>query len=443
MFTRMIRNLARLLGDERGAVSAMLVLMLIPLVGMLGIATEASSWYFIQRSMQNAADSSAMAAATNACAKVGCGIYYDVEAKSVASNFGYQNGVNETTVTASNTAICPSDGSAKCYSVTITRKVPIYLTRVVGFTGDAITSGGGPAQTVSATAIASPKTTPNAYCLLALASGGKTQEAITCKGCSKAQMTGCNVATNGTALCTGHDLNADRVDTGGSSNSCASGAKQGINQPYVADPFLSLAANIPAKTCGSSTPGTTWSTNQTLVAAPPHICGNLTVNANVNLSTPAGGSVVVIENGNLNVTGGNTLKTLAGSSVTFIFTGSKAGAGHTVPGNGTLDIAAPTSGTWSGVALYQDPSMTSGVDGSWTGNSPTWKITGLVYMPKATVSFGGIVNKASNGLSCFSLVVDKFEANGTATIAEDQSQCASAGLTPPSGGAPVRQGLVQ
>jgi hypothetical protein len=31
-------------------------------------------------------------------------------------------------------------------------------------------------------------------------------------------------------------------------------------------------------------------------------------------------------------------------------------------------------GTWSGVAIYQDPALIAGMDISTAGNSPTWDI---------------------------------------------------------------------
>ena len=111
-------------------------------------------------------------------------------------------------------------------------------------------------------------------------------------------------------------------------------------------------------------------------------------------------------------------------------------------GSGSL-AAAPTSGTWSGIALYQDPALTSGVDMSAAGNSPTWNITGLIYLPKSNVQFSGSVNKASNGYSCFALISLTFQSNGTGNILENQSQCAQAGLTLPSDSAPVRAALIQ
>ena len=55
--------------------------------------------------------------------------------------------------------------------------------------------------------------------------------------------------------------------------------------------------------------------------------------------------------------------------MTIIFSGTSGTYTHAPTGGGTLNIQAPTSGNWSGVALYQDPSLTTGVDISAAGNS--------------------------------------------------------------------------
>src|SRR4051812_39909072 len=91
----------RLRTDERGTVAVIMGVVLIPLVGALGIGFEVSNWYMITRGMQNAADAAALAAATNG------GSNYDVEANAVAAQYGFVNGANDITVTASNTAPCP------------------------------------------------------------------------------------------------------------------------------------------------------------------------------------------------------------------------------------------------------------------------------------------------------------------------------------------------
>jgi hypothetical protein len=106
-----------------------------------------------------------------------------------------------------------------------------------------------------------------------------------------------------------------------------------------------------------------------------------------------------------------------------------------------LDIAAPTSGPWSGMALYQDPNLTDSsgnLDISAAGNSPTWNISGLVYLPHSSVTFSGAVSKSSNASNgkalCFGMVVDNITINGTGSIFANDTQCQAAGRGLPMGG---------
>jgi hypothetical protein len=96
-----------------------------------------------------------------------------------------------------------------------------------------------------------------------------------------------------------------------------------------------------------------------------------------------------------------------------------------------LDIAAPTSGAWSGVAIYQDPSLTANIDIS---AGPTWNISGLAYLPHSSVTVSSPIGKSSQGANCFVLVTDNITINGTGSIFANDTQCPSAGLTTPQGG---------
>jgi hypothetical protein len=79
---------------------------------------------------------------------------------------------------------------------------------------------------------------------------------------------------------------------------------------------------------------------------------------------------------------------------------------------------------------------------SAAGNSPTWNISGIIYVPNSDLLFSGVVNKANNGLDCFVLVDYTFQSNGTGTILENQSKCAQYGVTLPSVSTLVRTTLV-
>jgi hypothetical protein len=158
-------------------------------------------------------------------------------------------------------------------------------------------------------------------------------------------------------------------------------------------------------------------------------CGDTQLSGNI---TAPAGSVLVVENGNLDL-GGNTL---SGSALTLVFSGTadtkSVTYGHAPTGSGTLDIQAPTSGTWSGVALYQDPNLTgAGVDVSYAGNNPTWNLSGLLYMPNASLTISGAINKSANGAACMVTVAKDILINGTGSIysqTPDGSGCKQAGL---------------
>jgi hypothetical protein len=102
----------------------------------------------------------------------------------------------------------------------------------------------------------------------------------------------------------------------------------------------------------------------------------------------------VIRNGNLKLGG----KTLTGSALTIVFSGTNGTWSHVIEdqgplGKGTLNITAPTSGPWKGVALYQDPTLTQGVNFTVSGSQHNLTVSGLFYFPNAEVILSGAVNK--------------------------------------------------
>jgi Flp pilus assembly protein TadG len=446
-------HIRRMRVDERGSVATIMGFLLIPLVGALGLGFEVSNWYMTTRNMQNAADSAVIAAATNA------GANYDVEAKAVAAAYGFVNGINNVTVAVANTATCP-DGTNTCYSVSISGFVPLLLSQVVGFRGDTNASG-TLEKKLSSASVAKASTQ---LCILALASSGAAQ-GIRTNGAPTADLSGCNVMSNTAAQCNGSNLNAGIGLAHGTSSGC--GVKQVSNVPVRQDPYAFIAnspnfPNIGASGCGPATDPknfphetaghgsnhatTTVLANQlqgtlALTAGYNYRCGDVVLTNNVTVTgNPA---VLVIENGQLDLNG-FTLTTANGAGVTVFFQGNNGTTYTHAPtdtfGGGKLDLAAPTSGLFKGVAIYQDPGITfgSGLDVAAAGNSPTWDITGLVYMPNASITLKGAIDKATNGHKCFALVADNVTLSGNAGIAKtDTGECSSAGLTMPDAKAGV------
>lgn len=417
------------LANRRGAIGVFAAVTLPVLIGAMGLGVEVSYWYLHQRAMQNAADAAAIAAGTNG------GATYASEAKAVATQYGFHDATGNVTVSVANPANATGCAS-NCYTVTVSDSVPIFLAQLVGYVGNVTVNGKGETKLTASAVTQSNPAYP--YCVLALGSSGA--EGITSNGAPNANLQNCNTMSNTTATCHGHNLNATYGDAVGTNSGC--GITQHSNVSPVADPYAGLASNIPANTCGSypqedkhgnGLPASNkWSGTESL-SGNVIVCGDLQLTGNTTVSAPSG-AVLIIENGQLD-TAGNTLQTASGSSLTIVFTGTNSSTYTYSPtGGGTLDITPPSSGPWSGVAIYQDPSLTTGVDISYSGNSPTWNIGGLVYLPHASVTFSGAVGKNASGTQCFVLVVDNMTINGTGNIFANDTGCAAAGLSAPTGG---------
>ena len=166
--------------DTRGAFAPLMGILMVPLMGFLALGFEVGNWYQITHAMQNAADSAAIAAATNG------GANYDIEAKAVAAAYGF----GPASVAVSNTAPCPDGSGSNCYSVTISTLFPLLLSQVVGYQGN-----GNGQKLLSATSVSAVKNQPATVCLLALGSGGINGTA--------GNFNGCNTASAGPAQCIG------------------------------------------------------------------------------------------------------------------------------------------------------------------------------------------------------------------------------------------------
>jgi Flp pilus assembly protein TadG len=449
--------LVSLRGDQRGTIAVMMALLFPALIGILGLGMEVTNWYLRTRGMQNAADAAVIAAAANGTAN------YNIEAAAVTANYGFVNGSNNVTVTATDAAACPPDPDVTppCYKVTITSTVSLALTEVIGYRGNAEIDNAR-LQQLSSAATATKTIIQQPICLLGL---DPTGQAITSNGAPNADFSGCTVMSNSASSCNGSDLKAFMGVAHANNNGC--GVRQKSNAPSVADPYAALASNIPndlATKCSNTYPqeskhgntwsgGTEWSGTKILtgtadISGFTLVCGDLRLTADVTMDAPDGG-VLYIQNGVLDLQG-HTFRTASGSEVTLVFTGDNGSYKHIVTdnaggGTGVLDIKAPVSGPFSGVAFYQNPALTTGVNLTYAGNDPSWKITGLVYMPNAHVTLSGAINKSTDGAVCFVMVANDVTINGTGSIYAQSpagAGCKEAGLEMPKVTIPGRPKLV-
>jgi Flp pilus assembly protein TadG len=442
--------------NQRGTVAVIMGFIFPILIAGFGLGLEITDWYLRTRSMQNAADAAAIAAATNSSSN------YNVEAAAVATQYGYTNGTNNVTVAASNTAPCPAGFTAPCYSVTISSMVPLYLTEVIGFQGNASLNGARQ-QSLTSAAVANKPVVQQPICMLGLDTTGT---AVRSNGGPTTNFTGCTVMSNSAGTCNGSNLLATMGLAHATNNGC--GFTQYSYVPVVSDPYAYMASNIPTdlpSRCSNTYPqesrhgstwsgGTTWSGSKNLsgtasLVGNTLICGDLRLTGDVTINAPSG-AVLYIQNGLLDLQG-YTLRTANGSSVTIVFTGDNTGSYQHYPTDnsggsaGVLDIQAPTSGPFPGMALYQNPALTRNVDVTYAGNNPTWNLTGGTYFPNADVTISGVVNKSANGAQCFVMVAKDILINGNGAFysqTPDGSGCRDAGLQMPTATIPGRAKLV-
>jgi len=452
--------LVHLRTDQRGGVAVVMALLFPVLLAGLGLGFEISGWYLRSRAMQNAADAAVMAAASNGEDN------FNDEAASVAAHYGFVDGTSNVSVAASNNAPCPesADATPPCYSVSISSRVPLYLSQLVGFAGD-VKSNGVTQKLLTSAAVAFQTTIQQPLCLLALRHNGT---ALRTNGAPNSDFNGCSVMSNSKASCNGSDLKANYGLAAGSNDGC--GVKKKSNIKPVDDPYAKYARNIPIDTCGTGEnaypqephkktdpplpASNAWSGTKS-ISGVLQICGDVQLNANTVITTADNslGAVIVIYNGQLDLNG-HTLSTANGSAVTIVFSGTNsnnnyvhAPTDNSTGQGGILNIQAPSSpqAPFPGIAIYQDPAINNGVDITYKGNNPAWDITGGVYLPNSNVTMSGDVNKSSNGADCFVMIANTVLINGTSNIYQQSpyaAGCKTAGLTVPTATIPSRSQLV-
>jgi Flp pilus assembly protein TadG len=411
-----MRILRKFAGGTEGSVVPLLGLAMVPIIAALGAAVDYSRANNAKASLQAALDTAVLAGAKDGSSNW----------LTTASNTFNGNIVSKgATINSSSFSF---DGSST-YTGQATATVPTLFVGLMGFS----------ALNLSANSVVATGT-PDNSCILTLDQGQpRSDVSLTLNGAPNVSLTGCSMRSNTSMNCNGH--------SGGATASIAAGTTSGCSNPQnnaavVPDIYAALSKNITPQ-CGSSRTGVTW----TAGSAPPkgviavgignyteyHVCGDLTVSGTGYLTgnAPGGDTVIVIENGSLNVADDaqvNTLRTaivLTGNNKYPSAINFPNGKGHAA----TLALSPPTSNDdpWQGIALYQDPALTSNVNDDW-GPATTFKVDGVVYLPNASLVIHG--SSASNNSRCTKIVVNTFTTDGSVNLdfAQTNSGCTSLGM---------------
>lgn len=150
-----------------------------------------------------------------------------------------------------------------------------------------------------------------------------------------------------------------------------------VNQSSVSDPFATLVAPSEAGLGPGTRPAQNYG-NQTI--GPGVFNGGLTLGGGSTITMNPG--VYYMKGGSFTVANGVRL---TGSGV-MIYMAPGTG-GISFQGGTTINLTAPTSGTYKGIAYYQDRSNTSSLNS--IANGATVNMTGSIYAPNAPLAIAG------------------------------------------------------
>jgi len=374
--------------DRRGNYAVITALLSPVLIGSAGLATEGGLWIYVHQSLQGAADSAALSAATLYSLNTSGNL--NNQAQSVVATYGYVAGTSGTTVTVNRP---PSTGSYAGNTNAIEVLVTTQQSRMLS----SIFSSG--MVTLNGRAVALPGNN-GLGCVLSLnptASGS-----VTSKGTSDVALTQCSVyddSSDSSALVNGGSatINALSVNvtgqvSGGSGITTTQGVNVGVSP--IPDPY----ANVVMPTPGSCDQNNKTYKN-TVTIDPGVYCNGIQLNAGAVVTMNPG--VYFIDRGSLQMAGGATL---SGTGVTIIFTSSTGAnyASATINGGATLAITAPTTGPLAGIAIFGDRNMPNSTTFKFNGGD-NQVLGGAVYVPKGTLEYAGGNNTNTN---CTQVIAD-------------------------------------
>lgn len=383
----------------------MVVLVALTLTATLfavGLAVDAGRLFDARRSAQAAADAGALAAAA-VLYSGGSTASANSAAVSDATLNGFTNGSNSTTVAVS---VPPTTGAragdSRYAEVTITRQITTLLLPTQ------ITS-------VRARAVGGVAPLDMQYAVIALDSGA-TNGALSVSANGSLTITGAGVMVNSSSS-TGADNNSGTVSIPSGMSTDVVGGVGGTwpsvrtGRPVLPDPLANFTK--------PDTSGMTDRGNPSCCTLLPGVyTGTVTGN---NAWTLTSGTYV-FKGAGISLAGNSSL---TGTEVfIFITNSSYPNSGGTcgslsITGNNATTLTAPTSGTYDGMLLYQDPVCTAAIS---IGGNGAITATGTIYAPSATVVGNG--NNAA--IAVTQIVADEVHAgNADITLAYSAGNAAS------------------
>ena len=408
----MISFFKRLYRDRRGNALILSALAMPLVLGSVGLATDTIQWALWKRQLQRAADSAAFA-----------GAYARFQEKSSTDAATHD-------LTTNNHLWVPlmsgyPQVSEPADTATFVRAVEVKLQVQQALTFSSIFMTAAPIITATARAAA---TDSGNYCVVALentnTSGIIIQgSSIVNMGCgmiSDSPAASISVGVNGSA----HNVTAVPVaGVGGVPDiNGVSAANELSNQLPMLDPYAgAYDMNVPAGTSCTdmnSHVTTTSSADALLGFTQTLNPGCYTGNNQFKFTggkTRLKPGTYYLSNVDFDMQGG----TIVGDGVTIILTGTTPKQ-LKLNGNATIQLTAPTTGTFKNMLFMQSPNATWSNNSNIINGSSTSKFDGAIYMPKQQVTFSGTSGATTK---CAMVVAKRVEFAGNANLQNNTTGC--------------------
>jgi hypothetical protein len=353
------------LRDETGTVLVIAALSLTALLGFGAMAIDIGVMFYTRRNVQIAADAAAVAGTLD--------YLYNSSVSSAktaalagSSVNGFTNGSDGTTVTVNiPPASGPNTANAGSVEAVVSYPRTTFLMGLFGF------------QTVTVSARAVAGTVPGQTCIWAMATSGT---GLKLKGSYDIEATNCGIYVNspsGDAIKitgNGGTVNARYVDVVGNAtgNHTTNPTPDTVNAAPQQNPWGNLPG--PTEANGGCTTIDTSTTSITGTVAGPGLNSAVCYQKAVTLNgATMGPGVYMFENG---VTISGTVTVNGGTLDVY-------GGTFNQPSNTLVNVTAPTSGTYSGIAIMQPSNNTNQLQVQFGSNNQT--LDGYIYAPGAEV----------------------------------------------------------
>lgn len=414
----MIAFIKKLLNDRQGNVLAIACACLPLVVGAAGLATDTIEWTLWKRQLQRAADSAAFAgvydrasAASNATTNTSNAVCNDL----AVNLHTWMNLVGSTPCTGAVGSYTTLSYPANTAFVTNQVTVKLSVQQALPFSSIFMSA----APIITATSTAGSVTAGGNPCMLALNSSGT---AINNSG---------NTTVNApTCIFYSDSASSNSAGAGGSSSvtakmiaavgGIASSNNWHVNSylpysPSLPDPFAppSATAVTPDSTdmhctTAAADKNTNWAA---MKAAGTNCFSSMSTNPSDTINVPNDFGPIYINGGNVDLKGDFSCTGCA-----IVLTNSSNLPNATIGtfssnAQATNNISSPTSGTYKGIAVYQDRRATGNIDKINGGSGNV--ISGVVYFPKDTLWLNGTGSAVS---LCSMFVANNLVFNGNGSI---------------------------